>query len=107
MYDNFHAHLAWTNLKTQESNMYRMLKELYPYIFTEETYMLHNDLEMISLKSVKDMDSSTNWRMLCFFAFILSIFSKHAEDPESSKPSKSIPTSLCLLPFINNFGFKC
>ena len=47
--------------------------------------MFHKNSEMISMKSVKDMDSSTNWRRLYSFAFIVSEVSKHAKDSVHSK----------------------
>ena len=42
MYDNFHAYLVDTNLKTQASNMHEKSKEKvkkeFPYLFMEERY---------------------------------------------------------------------
>ena len=85
MYDDFHAHLVWTNSKTKESNMNQKLKEFHPYIYTEETYMLYKDSKIRLIKFFKDINSSTDWRRLCSFAFIFSEFSKHAKDSESSE----------------------
>ena len=47
--------------------------------------MLYKGLKMILLKSVKDIESSTKCRRLRSFAFILSEFSKHAKESESSE----------------------
>ena len=85
MYNDFHAHLVWTNSKTKESNMNQKLKEFHPYIYTEETYMLYKDSKIRLIKFFKDINSSTDWRRLCSFAFIFSEFSKHAKDLESSE----------------------
>ena len=63
--------------------MHGKLKGRYPYIYTEKTYMLYKDSEMISIKSVKDMDSSMEKVM--FLSFILGEFSKHAKDSECSE----------------------
>ena len=38
MYDEFHAYLVETNLKTQESKCYGRLTTHYTEIFTEEEY---------------------------------------------------------------------
>ena len=56
MYDNFHAQFIRTNLKIQKSNMHGKLKELFPYIFTEENYRTSKSLEFTSMKSVNDMN---------------------------------------------------
>ena len=61
MYNDFHAHLVWTNLKIQESNMHGKLKVLYPYINTQESYMLSKSSDFLPMKSVKDMDVLTNY----------------------------------------------
>ena len=60
MYDYFHAHLVGINLKTQESNMFGKLKELFPFIKTGETFMLYKDSKTRSVISAKDKDSSKN-----------------------------------------------
>ena len=83
MYDDFHAHLVGTTIKAQETNMHGELKGFHPYIYTEETYKPSKLSDFTSLKSVKDMDSTTNWRRLCCFAFILRKVYKHADDWES------------------------
>ena len=53
-------HISQTNLKTQELNMHGKLKRLYPYIYTEETYMTFNSSDFTWMKSVKDIDASIN-----------------------------------------------
>ena len=44
--------------------MHGKLKELLPFISTKEMFILNKNSEMTSLKSVKGMDASTNWRIL-------------------------------------------
>ena len=64
MHDDFHAHKVETNLKTQESNMHGMhgkLRRSYPEIFTEEMYRTSSVREFTSMRSMKDMDSTTTW----------------------------------------------
>ena len=72
IYDNFHAHLVETKLKTQESNMHEKLKEKlkkhFPYILTEERYGTSMLIEFTSMKFVKGTASTTTCRRLCCFA---------------------------------------
>ena len=74
MYGDFHAHLVETNLKTQASNMHEKpkdkVKKEFPYIFTEERYMTSKFTKFTSMRSVKDMDSTTCWKWLCCFAHV-------------------------------------
>ena len=76
MYDASYAHLVETNLKTQaSSNMHEMLKEKvkkeFLYIFTKERYRTSSVGEFSSKRSVKDMHSTTNWKQLCCFAYVM------------------------------------
>ena len=80
MYDNFHAHLVETYLKTQESNMHGKLTVHFPDIITGERYRTSMFREFTSMKSVKDMDSITSWRRLCCFACIMQGVSNHAKE---------------------------
>ena len=62
MYDEFHAHLAGTNLKTQESSMHWRLKGLHTYMYKEEMYMLHKDSEIMQMiqKVLKTIQINSN-----------------------------------------------
>ena len=60
IYHDFHAHLVGTNLKTQESDMYEKMKQLLPFIYIKETYRHCKYSDFISMKTMKDMESSTN-----------------------------------------------
>ena len=62
MYDDFHSHLVGTNSNTQEPNMHGKVKGIYPYIYTEEMKRLSKHSDFTSMKSMKDMDASINWR---------------------------------------------
>ena len=42
-YDDFHAHLVVTSLKTQESTMHGKMTHPLSFINTEETYMLYKE----------------------------------------------------------------
>ena len=81
MYDDFHAHLVETNLKTQKSYMHEKnkLKKHFPYILTEERYRTSKSFEFTSMKSVKDMDLTATWRRLCCFAYLLQGVSNQAK----------------------------
>ena len=63
MYDDFHSHLVDTNLKTQASNMHEKLKEKvkieFPFPLIEERYRTLTVSKFTSMRSVKDMDSTT------------------------------------------------
>ena len=60
MYDDFHAHLVVTNLKNQESNMHGKMKLQLPFIYTEKNYTLSKYSDLTSMRTVKDMECSTN-----------------------------------------------
>ena len=73
MYDDFHTHLVETNLKTQASNMHEKsnekVKKEFSYIFTEERDRTFSEREFTSMRSVKDMDSTTCSKRSCCFAY--------------------------------------
>ena len=71
MFDDFHAILIGTNLKTQESNMHGKLKEIFPFIDTEETFMLYKDSEMIPMKTWRILilqQNGEDYIILCIFS---------------------------------------
>ena len=92
MYDDFHVHLVETNLKIQESNMHGMHGELrrsYHEIFTKEMYRTSRFTEFNLMRSVKDIDSTTSWRRLCCFAYIMKIVFNHAKEyKKDEKPQE-------------------
>ena len=83
MYDVFHAHLFEINVKTQESNMHGLhgkLRRSYLEIYKEETYKKSRSTEFTLVRSVKDVDSTTTWKALCCFAFIMKSVFYHSKE---------------------------
>ena len=83
MHDDFHAHLVETNSTTQESNMHGKLMMCFPDIFTVERNGTSRFTESTSIISVKDMDSTTTWRKVCCFAYLMRGVSNNTKEYES------------------------
>ena len=83
MYDDFHAHLVETNLKTQASNMHkirrrRWRRNVLTSLQRKDTGHLVS--KFTSLRSVKDMDSITCWKWLCCFAHVMKEVGNTSKD---------------------------
>ena len=98
MNDDFHAHLVETDLKTQASNMHELsmekVKKEFPYIFMEERYRTSSVSEFTSMRSVKDMDSTTCWKRLCCFAYVKKVANMSKDYKKDEKSSSKIPKSI-------------
>ena len=71
MYDDFHAHLVVTNLKTQKSSMHKKLKERvkksFSYILTAKRCRTSMFTEFTLMRCGKDMFSTISWKWFyCF-----------------------------------------
>ena len=61
--------------------MHGKLRRSYPEILTEKTYMISRSTEFTSMRSVKDMESTTTiWKRLCYFAFVMKAVFNHAKE---------------------------
>ena len=61
------------------------VKKEFPYIFTEERCRRSSVREITSMRSVKDMDSTTSWKRSCCFAYVMKGVANTSKDYKKDK----------------------